>query len=369
MEAPDPQIGVSAPGLAERVLVLSAAPGSVDDPATRALADSDLSVRTVADVAELGEELERGTGALFVAAATLAQGEVKALAAALAADPRLARLPVFVLGGASGRRIRAIDQLAAIDHVTVLDSPPSERTIVAAARAALRENQRQTYVRVLLGRIEEAERREERLLAVLGHELRNPLGVITTALSLMERLEGEEGPTARYRHMIERQVGLLTRRIDELLDPATGQPERAREWPQPARRERRSRRRTARPKAPVLVVEDDPDAREALAELLGLWGYQVEDAGSGEEALEKAAERQPAIALVDLDLPGIDGFEVARKLREAKKDRLLIAMSGYGQAEDRQRSFAAGFDRHLVKPVDPGRLAQLLETPTARGAA
>jgi CheY-like chemotaxis protein len=117
------------------------------------------------------------------------------------------------------------------------------------------------------------------------------------------------------------------------------------------------------------VVEDNADARLALVELLELWGYRVEGVASGEEALEKAAEEQPAIALVDLDLPGIDGFEVAQRLRQAKKDRLLIAMSGFGQTEDRQRSFAAGFDRHLVKPVDPDRLAQILETERARGVA
>jgi CheY-like chemotaxis protein len=190
----------------------------------------------------------------------------------------------------------------------------------------------------------------------------------------MRRLEGDDDPSARYRQMIERQVGTLTQRIDDLLDPATagaGGAAREREWPRPPRgRSRRpGRLRRARPPEPVLVVEDNADARLALVELLELWGYRVEGVASGEEALEKAAEEQPAIALVDLDLPGIDGFEVAQRLRQAKKDRLLIAMSGFGQTEDRQRSFAAGFDRHLVKPVDPDRLAQILETERARGVA
>ena len=361
-------------GARDLVLVLSAVPGGADDPASRALAASDLSVRTVAAVDEVLEALREGAGALFVATDTLASRDLTAVLRALRGDPALARLPVFVLSGTESRHARVVEELAALDQVTLLAAPTSDLTIVAAARAALRENQRQAYVGHLLGRIEEAERREERLLAVLGHELRNPLGVITTALSLMRRLEGDDHPSARYRQMIERQVGALTQRIDDLLDPATagaGGAAREREWPRPPRgRSRRpGRPRRARPPEPVLVVEDNADARLALVELLELWGYRVDGVASGEEALEKAAEEQPAIALVDLDLPGIDGFEVAQRLRQAKKDRLLIAMSGFGQTEDRQRSFAAGFDRHLVKPVDPDRLAQILETERARGVA
>lgn len=356
----------------ERVLVLVGESAAATDPVARALADSDLSVRTVGNVEELAAETARGAGALFVAAAGLSGGQLRALVRALAEAPALERLPVFVIG-VGERRPKEAEALAGLDNVTLLEAPPSERTIVAAARAAIRERQRQAYVGQLLGRIEEAERREERLLAAVGHELRNPLGVIATVLTLMHRLEGDTGPTARYRAMIERQVEILTDRIDEMLDPdrTPAGDERQREWPPPRRG---GRREAPSPRAargtPLLVVEDNDDARAALVELLGLWGYAVEGAATGEEGVEMASRRDPAVALVDLDLPGIDGFEVARRLRDARADRLLIAMSGYGQPEDRERSFAAGFDRHLVKPVDPRRLARLLEKPrSAKGAA
>jgi CheY-like chemotaxis protein/CTP:molybdopterin cytidylyltransferase MocA len=360
---------------AERVLVLSAQPGAAGDPISRALADSDLSVRSVADVDELHAELARGAGALFVAAETFSAGQLKRLLRALAVAPQLARLPAFLVG-AGGKPRREVEALAALDNVTLLEAPPSERTIVATARAALRERQRQAYVGQLLGRIEEAERREERLVATVGHELRNPLGVITTALSLMRRLEGDSGPTARYRGMIERQVETLARKIDEMLDPdrtPVGD-ERLREWPPPQLRGERGRRDAPSPRAaagtPLLVVEDNDDARSALVELMEMWGYSVHGAASGEEGVELASRHDPEIALVDLDLPGIDGYEVARRLRDARESRLIIAMSGYGQPEDRDRSFAAGFDRHLIKPVDPRRLASLLEKPHShQGAA
>ncbi|HUO86533.1 MAG TPA: response regulator [Thermoanaerobaculia bacterium] len=359
----------------DRVLMLAAGAGSTADPTARALADSDLAVRMVADVAELETELARGAGALFVAVATLAAAQLERLVRALAENPALARVPVFIVGD-PGRRQKHVATLAALDNVTLLETPPSDRTIVAAARAALRERQRQNYVGHLLERIEEAEQREERLLATVGHELRNPLGVIATALSLMKRMEGDEGPTARYRGMIERQVETLSRKIDEMLDPdRTPQGDlQHREWPPPPRGRSGDRREAPSARRAegtvVLVVEDNDDARSALVELLELWGYDVHGAATGEEGTEIASRHDPRIALVDLDLPGIDGHEVARRLRQASRNRLLIAMSGYGQPEDRNRSFAAGFDRHLIKPLDPRRLAHLLEhSRSAKGAA
>lgn len=372
MEPRDPRSASDAAEAVERVLVLSADPGGAGDPVSRALSDSDLSVRTVPGVEELLDELGRGAGAVFVAAGTLSGGAFRGLVRALAEAPALGRLPVFVVG-AGERKPKEAEALAALDNVTLLETPPSERTLVAAARAAMRERQRQAYVGQLLGRIEEAERREERLLATVGHELRNPLGVMTTVLSLMRRLEGDSGPTARYRAMIERQVQILSERIDSMLDPdcTPAGDDRLREWPPPRRglgRDAPSAR--AARGTPLLVVEDNDDARTALAELLELWGYAVQAAGTGEQGVELAARHDPQIALVDLDLPGIDGYEVARRLRDARTGRLLIAMSGYGQPEDRERSFAAGFDHHLIKPVDPRRLARLLEKPrTAQGAA
>ena len=111
----------------------------------------------------------------------------------------------------------------------------------------------------------------------------------------------------------------------------------------------------------ILIVEDNDDAREALRMLLELDGHVVEAAAEGVQALEIVRDKDPDVALVDIGLPGIDGFEVARRTRAADARRpLLIALTGYGQPEDRRRATEAGFDSMLVKPIDPTALSDLL---------
>jgi two-component system, sensor histidine kinase len=113
----------------------------------------------------------------------------------------------------------------------------------------------------------------------------------------------------------------------------------------------------------ILIVEDNADAREALRVLLELEGHTVEAAAEGGRAIAIARDKDPDIALVDIGLPGVDGYEVARQLRTAPGRRpVLIALTGYGQPEDRQRALDAGFDDVLVKPVDPTALTTLLAT-------
>jgi PAS domain S-box-containing protein len=123
--------------------------------------------------------------------------------------------------------------------------------------------------------------------------------------------------------------------------------------PPPAAEERRRK---------VLVVEDNPDAAAALSDLLDLWGYEVVVAGDSDAALRVMDTFTPRILLLDIGLPGMDGYELARHLR-ARLGPLkarFIALTGYGQASDRQRSAEAGFDHHLTKPVDPPMLKELL---------
>jgi CheY-like chemotaxis protein len=112
----------------------------------------------------------------------------------------------------------------------------------------------------------------------------------------------------------------------------------------------------------ILVVDDNRDAANSFAALLKIDGHQVEVAYSGTAALRAAQSWQPDAVLLDLGLPGMDGYEVARQLRRDPElaNVRLIAISGYGQEADRQRSKAAGFDEHLVKPVDPGKLSAVL---------
>ena len=113
----------------------------------------------------------------------------------------------------------------------------------------------------------------------------------------------------------------------------------------------------------ILLVEDHADAREALQVLLELEGYAVVTAAEGLAALDIARTRHPDIALIDIGLPGLDGYEVARRLRAAEGPRpILVALTGYSQPEDRRNAEAAGFDAHLVKPVDPADLARVLTT-------
>jgi PAS domain S-box-containing protein len=112
----------------------------------------------------------------------------------------------------------------------------------------------------------------------------------------------------------------------------------------------------------ILVIEDNSDGREALATLLRLWGHEVLEAATGAEGIETAVTHSPSVVLLDIGLPDLNGYEVARQLRQKLGGSLrLVALSGYGQEQDRAQSSEAGFDVHLVKPVDPPALAKLLQ--------
>jgi CheY-like chemotaxis protein len=118
---------------------------------------------------------------------------------------------------------------------------------------------------------------------------------------------------------------------------------------------------------PVLVVDDNADAADMLREYVGSLGYRVTVALDSLGALRAADENPPAIALLDIGLPVMDGFELARRFRESDRHAAvkLVAITGYGQETDRQRSRDAGFDAHLVKPVDMDQLEHLLSVLSA----
>jgi CheY-like chemotaxis protein len=118
----------------------------------------------------------------------------------------------------------------------------------------------------------------------------------------------------------------------------------------------------AGPRRRVLVVEDNADARDMLRTLLELKGHVVEDVADGPAALARLQSFHPDVALIDVGLPGIDGYTLARMARELPGGReiRLVAVTGYGQVQDRQRALAAGFDRHVTKPVDPVALERLV---------
>jgi signal transduction histidine kinase len=124
-------------------------------------------------------------------------------------------------------------------------------------------------------------------------------------------------------------------------------------------------------KPAVLLVEDNDDGREMMAMMLSCYGYPVQHAADGFQGLATAAASKPDIALVDIGLPGIDGYEVARRMR-ANPDTQhmkLIALTGYGLADDQRRVMDAGFDMHLVKPVDIDQLLRAISDCLARAPA
>ena len=124
------------------------------------------------------------------------------------------------------------------------------------------------------------------------------------------------------------------------------------------------------PAAPrrILIVEDNQDSREMMRLLLELAGHEVHEAIDGPGGIEAIVAVRPDVALVDLGLPRLDGFEVARQVRatEAGQGVRLIALTGYGLPDDQRRSREAGFDAHLVKPVDPQQLARIIALSPVR---
>jgi CheY-like chemotaxis protein len=144
-------------------------------------------------------------------------------------------------------------------------------------------------------------------------------------MQIINMREAADPSTQKAREIVERQMGHLTR-------PTTDD--------------------VVIPNLRVLVVEDNQDARETLRMMLEIEGHRVYEAEDGPSGVEAARAVRPDVALIDIGLPGFDGYEVARRVRGGHGSSMrLIAVSGYGQAEDRQRSRDAGFDAHLVKPV------------------
>jgi CheY-like chemotaxis protein len=117
----------------------------------------------------------------------------------------------------------------------------------------------------------------------------------------------------------------------------------------------------------VLLIEDNRDAREMFRLMLELSGHEVLEAGEGLKGLELLTTEHPDVAVVDVGLPGLDGYEIARRFRAAPngRDVLLVALTGYGTPEALERSRVAGFDHHLIKPVNPDMLKDVMNQASA----
>lgn len=522
----------------ERILIL--APTGRDASLTAGLlAQEGVACQCCANGEELCREIAAGAGAVLLAEEALVPATLEPLRTALADQPPWSDLPliVFTRGDSSSGEVLAL--LGPLCNATLLERPVRLTTLVSSVRAALRARRRQYEVRELLRRSEEADRRKDEFLAMLGHEIRNPLAAIRNALWVLEQTGTSGEQAGRQHEVMARQIHHLTRMVDDLLDvsrvtrgkillqPQTvnlqevadrclqelgmeaqarsrnievtvrsepvyvkGDPVRleqvlcnliqngvkytppggkltltvAREemtgqgvvrvrdtgigipaemlprvfelftqvetsiersqgglglglplvkslvelhggkvgvtsdglgkgsefvirlplipvmpaLPRPVppgigagtgALRRPLPMTVARPERSdgnglcVLIVEDNADGRESMRELLEIWGHRVVLAETGLEGVEKALTFRPDVALVDIGLPGIDGNEVARRIRTTfgSQQVCLIAMTGYGQPEDRRRALQAGFDNYLIKPVDPARLSALLD--------
>ena len=185
--------------------------------------------------------------------------------------------------------------------------------------------------------------------------LDRPTGGLGVGLSLVRRLVELHGGRVEAASAGEGKGSVFTVSFPALADtlPAPSAPDEA-----PARAARKR----------ILVVEDNADNREMMRILLESSGHEVHEAGDGVSGVELAVQLEPDVVLIDIGLPGIDGYQVARQVRSKLRGRSrLIALSGYGQQRDKQRASEAGFDEHLLKPVDPSRLLSVLDAP--RGAS
>jgi two-component system, sensor histidine kinase len=475
------------------------------------------------DVYRLCAETSRGAGAVLLAEEGLDSSALELLAFELDRQAPWSDLPLLVFpaqeaGGGPALR----EALAAARNVTLLQRPVSVPSLVTAVKAALRARRRQYELRDVLARLEQDVRQRDRFLAMLGHELRNPLGAIRNALYALDARRGEADPDERQQRsldIIQRQAGLLTRLVDDLLDVSrvtTGkivlqrvpvdlkdlalrcvqavEAAAARQGvtirfeagpdamvvggdaarleqvlmnlignaikytPAGGRVDVELRRRAsqaflyvrdtgvglspdvlprvfelfvqaehtleraqggmgigltlvrslveahggavaaasggtgrgstftvrlpliplpAAPPAPtpaapaeslhILVVEDSADNRESLVLLLKQLGHRVEAVEDGQAGLDRLEELRPQVALIDIGLPRLDGYELARQARErVGRGSFLVALTGYGQPEDQRRAYQAGFDAHLTKPL---RLEGLNEVLTRAARA
>jgi two-component system, OmpR family, response regulator len=234
------------------------------------------------------------------------------------------------------------------------------RLQAALRECELRERARASELEVLTGRLLARDAGKQELLAELAPRLREPLAPIRSALDVLQLVASAHDQVSWAVGVIERQlVSLLALLGDPAPGPASGGE------PPPAHRgaARAGQAAAGGPRRRLLVVDDHLESARTLARVLEVRGYEVHLAHDGPAALAAVARHQPDAVLLDIGLPGLDGFEVARRIRARPEGRqvTLIAITGYGWLDDRLSSRQAGFDHHLVKPFLPDALETLLE--------
>ena len=200
----------------ERVLIL--APRGRDAPlAARVLAQSGIDSRACEDVAELCREIDGGAGVALVTTEALPRSAVAAIVVALSRQPSWSELPVLVFAapGLDGA-VPSLGPIEALAHITLLDRPVRVKSLISATRSALLARRRQYQLRNLMDELEERVHERDKFLAILGHELRNPLAAILLASQTTDAVDARLD--AEHAGLIERQSRHLARLVDDLLD-------------------------------------------------------------------------------------------------------------------------------------------------------
>ena len=485
--------------------------------AVELLRQTGVEARALASLHQLAGVLDEGFGCLILVEEALLAEEIPALQEALGRLPAWSDLPLIVVSRDTGA-VGAVtaEAFPHSGNVTLLERPINAHTLVSAVQVALRATARQREVGELIAQREQAVRLRDEFLAMLAHELRNPLAPMANALHIMRMLKTEDPTALKSIQILERQVAHVVRMVDDLMDvarlergkvvlkrtrvelngvvssavesclhaaqqrghhvsvrfgvdalPVDGDAVRleqivcnlvnnaAKFTPRPGEIVVSTRvedgfalltvedpgvgfqpgvaehlfdpflqvnptlersagglglgltivRRLAElhggavhaasdgpgkgsrfvvriplalgdvetPKEPerprvearrrrIVVIEDNPDIRETLRMLLDLWGHEVAMAGDGRSGVERVLQDRPDVALIDVGLPGMSGYDVARAIRGSlpEGEIRLIAVTGYGQPSDRELALQAGFDTHLLKPISPSVLERLL---------
>ena len=494
------------------------------------LADAGIAVRALRALDELAATPLETVGCAVLVEEALTRTEVETFREVLARQPAWSDLPLVLLAS-QGTSLGALVERVFPDsgNLAVLERPLNPVTLITAVRMGLRARNRQLQVRDLLEQRSIAVRRRDEFLAMLAHELRNPLAPLRNAVYIMRQPALAGSVLGKTVDLIDRQTTHLKRLVDDLLDvsrlevgkvqlrreavdlnvavsaaveacmpaiAARGQVMDARLAPEPLTidadpvrieqvignlvsnaskftperggirvqvsrdggdatvavcddgvgirsdmldnvfdlfaqddktlersggglgigltivkrlvelhggtisvasegagkgacftvrfplthvRPHAQRPRTGDAAAPahrrVLVVEDNPDIRQSLGMMLDIWGHEVQFAENGHDGVQRALQMHPDVALIDIGLPGLNGYDVARRIRASGEGWAqavtLVALTGYGRDSDRDQALRAGFDTHLVKPVDPhvlaGSLAANVRNATEEG--
>jgi CheY-like chemotaxis protein len=278
------------------------------------------------------------------------------------------------------------------DEVGRLGAVEAERDSLQAQNELLREAN-QNLVRAIFDaqalrdEAETANQRQNEFLAMLAHELRNLLAPISMANAVLAKMPAPSTQLLNVQNIIVRQVKHLSRMLDDLLDAArisSGKItlsrssvvlaeliERTVETVQVRINERgvarprtvsSQQQRTAGPSRRILLVEDNLDASETLSMFLRSEGHAVVTAFDGPTGLATAHAQDFDVLICDIGLPGMNGYDLIRNLRGTVDANIpfAIAVSGYGQPEDKAHAIAAGFGQYLVKPVDVDALLNLI---------